>query len=291
MNPNDMLDYALGQLESPALAEAERKLATDPLAAESVRRLSLVVHRLLDDGEEYAPPPGLAGRTVSFVVETSRRRRTILDFVPVTVPFRGADVAVAAGILVAGLLTLLPAVQRSRERMEQAGCGYNLQQLGRALWQYGSRHQHYPFCPEENPRAPAGAFVALLHDGGQLGEDELHMLNCPCNNKTTRGQRSPLPDYETVCKLHATNPAKAPCRARLRLRLQRRLSAPRARPGRADRRGPLGGASSSGRPAPARELPDPPDRQQSQSWRSRAERALLRPPRRLAQHPPPQSQR
>ena len=208
MNSNDKLDYALGQLEGPALAGAERELAGDPAASESVRRLTLAVRRLLDDGEEYAPPPGLAGRTVSFVIEAGRRRWTILDFVPVTVPFRWADVAVAAGILLAGLLTLLPAVQKSRERMEQAGCGYNLQQLGRALWQYGSRHQHYPFSPDQNPKAPVGAFVALLHDGGQLGGDELDVLNCPCNG-ADRVKRSPLPDFKAVCRLHATNPKKA----------------------------------------------------------------------------------
>jgi len=160
------------------------------------------------DGDGYPPPPGLAGRTLLFVSEaTQQRRRTILDFVPVTVPFRWTDLAVAAGILVAGLLTLLPAVQKSRERMEQAGCGYNLQQLGRALWQYGSRHHHYPFCPDENPKAPAGAFVALLHDGGHLDDGDLGVLDCPCNG--TEPRRSPLPDFKAICRLHATNPKKA----------------------------------------------------------------------------------
>ncbi len=208
MNTNDMLDYALGQLDGPALDEADRQLAADPSAAETVRLLTRSLRDLLDDGEDHAPPPDLAGRTVAFVALATRRRRTILDFVPVTVPFRWADVAVAAGIFLAGLLTLLPAVQRSRERMQQAGCGYNLQQLGRALWQYGSRHHHYPFSPQDSPSAPAGAFVALLHDGGQLGEDELKVLHCPCVS-TERKPRAPLPDYKTVCTLHKTDPSRA----------------------------------------------------------------------------------
>ena len=58
-------------------------------------------------------PPDLASRTLAFVSE-KRRRRSILDFVPVTVPFRWADAAVAACILLAGLLTLLPAIQPPR---------------------------------------------------------------------------------------------------------------------------------------------------------------------------------
>ena len=208
MNPNDMLDYALGQLEGPAREQAERELSADPAASETARRLGLAVHLLLDDGREFDPPPGLAVRTVSYVVETTRRkRRTILDFVPVTVPFRWADVAVAAGILLAGLLTLLPAVQKSKERMEQAGCGYNLQQLGLALWQYGSRHHHYPFCPGQDPGAPAGAYAAMLHDGGQLSEDDLDRLNCPCNGQPRK--HSTLPDYKTLCRLHETDPERA----------------------------------------------------------------------------------
>ncbi len=207
MNANDLLDHALGQLEGPALIQAEKALEADPATAETVRRVTLALHQMLDDGETYDPPPGLAARTVSFVSETSRRKRTILDFVPVSVPFRWADVAVAAGILLAGLLTLLPAVQRSRDHMEQAGCGYNLQQLGQALWKYGSRHHHYPFCPEENSQAPVGAFVAMLHDGGWLSQEELDRLDCPCNGRSPK--HSPLPDFKTVCQLHETNPSAA----------------------------------------------------------------------------------
>jgi hypothetical protein len=207
MNANDLLDYSLRQLDGPTLGQAEQALAADPAAAESVRRLTLAIHQLLDDGEEFLPPPDLAARTVSFVAANARRRRTILDFVPARVPFRWTDVAVAAGILLAGLFTLLPAVQKSREGMEQAGCAYNLQQLGRALWQYGSRHHHYPFSPEENPKAPVGAYVALLHDGGWLSQDELDRLDCPCNGH--QPQHGPLPDFNTVCKLHETNPAAA----------------------------------------------------------------------------------
>jgi hypothetical protein len=208
MNANDMLDYALGQLDGPARARADREIASDPAAAGTVDRLTQAVHLLLDDGQVFEPPPALAARTVRFVAESVHRKRTILDYVPVTVPFRWADVAVAAGILFAGLLTLLPAVQRSRERMEQAGCGYNLQQLGRALWQYGSRHNHYPFSPEQNPNAPVGAYLAMLHDSGDLGDPELDALDCPCNGHA-RKHHAPLPDFETVCRLHASDPRRA----------------------------------------------------------------------------------
>jgi hypothetical protein len=208
MNASDMLDYALGQLVGPARDHAERELAADPAAADIVERLTQSVHRLLDDGATFEPLPGLSRRTLAFVAEytSAPRRRMLLDFVPVTVPFRFADVAVAAGIFIAGLLTLLPAVQKSRERMEMAGCGYNLQQLGRALWQYGSRHHHYPFGPEQNTGAPVVSFVSMLHDSGLLTDSELESLDCPCSG--SHRKHSPVPDFETLCRLQKDDPER-----------------------------------------------------------------------------------
>jgi hypothetical protein len=198
MNSNDMLDYCLGQLEGPAREQAERELAADPPAAQFAGRLTRALSTLLDDGRTIEAPAGLARQTLLFVTDSTRpRRRTILDFVPVTVPFRWADVAVAAGIFFASVLTLLPAVGRSRERMDQAGCGYNLQQLGRALWQYGSLHHHYPFAPEANSHAPTASFVSLLRDGGLLSDAELAELDCPFNGPARR--RTSFPDFDTAC--------------------------------------------------------------------------------------------
>jgi hypothetical protein len=211
MNANEIFDYSFGQLEGRAREQADAAVAADPVTAETAERLTRAVHRLLDDGQMYEPPIGLASRTVQFVAEASqkRQRRTILEFRPVTVPFRLADVAVAACILFAGLLTLLPAVQRSRERMNVAGCGYNLQQLGRALWQYGSTHHHYPFGPEQNPRAPAGAFLALLHDGGLISDAQLAQLDCPNLGHGHLGRKHvPLPDFQTICRLHSTDTSR-----------------------------------------------------------------------------------
>src|SRR5262249_7135562 len=115
MNAQEMLDLALGQLDGPRRVEVERELAADPRQAQTFERLSRALGRLLEDDRSIEAPPDLATRTLAFVSENRRRRRSILDFVPVTVPFRWADAAVAACILVAGMLTLLPAIHRSRD--------------------------------------------------------------------------------------------------------------------------------------------------------------------------------
>jgi len=183
MNAQELLDYTLGQLDGPAHERAELELKADPDAAETFERLGRALHRLLDDGEAIEPPAGLGRRTVAFVAEQGRRR-SILDFVPVTVPFRWADVAVAAGILVASLLTLVPALQRSRDRVNQAGCAFNLQQLGISLAQYAALHGHYPYVPPGQPNAAAGTFAATLHDSNML--HDASVLHCPCNGKHHR---------------------------------------------------------------------------------------------------------
>jgi prepilin-type processing-associated H-X9-DG protein len=178
MNASDKLDYVLGQLEGPAREQADSEVSGDPQLAEALDRLSRAVHRLLEDELTIEVPAQLAGRTHAFVAEHGRRR-SLLEFVPLTVPFRWADVAVAASIFLAGLLTLVPAMQRSKERMAQAGCGFNLQQLGVGLAQYAGLHHQYPYAPPDQPDAVAGSFAERLQDSGML--PDLKTLDCPCN--------------------------------------------------------------------------------------------------------------
>jgi hypothetical protein len=201
MNANDMLDYAFGQLEGAALEQADREIAADPGQAETFDRLVRAINQLFDDGQTIEPSTDLVKMTLVFVAENRRRRRRLLDLAPVTVPFRWADVAVAACILVAGLLTLLPAMQRSKGKMNQTACVFNLQQLGLGLAQYGLQHRVYPYSSPDCPRAASGTFAALLHDAGLL--DDLSLLDCPCNGSCRRVH---LPDHEALCDLKGKDP-------------------------------------------------------------------------------------
>jgi hypothetical protein len=202
MNAHDMLDHALGRLESPERERLDLEITSDHGLAEKFDRLSLAIHQLLDDGEMIEPPPGLAIRTLTLIAEGRRARRSILDFAPVRVPFRWADVAVAAGILLAGLLTLIPAVQRSRQQMDQAGCVFNLQQLGFGLTQYAHQHHVYPYATEDCPAADAGSFAAMLHEAGLL--NDLSTLDCPSNGPSPAVKS--LPDMETLASIQQTDP-------------------------------------------------------------------------------------
>jgi len=202
MNSEDLLDYSLGLLDGQARELVEREAAGNPVLAKRIDRLGQAVHQLLDDGEPAEPPAGLAWRTVAFVAQNRHRRRGLRDFVPVVVPFRLADVAVAAGIFLAGLLTLIPAAHRGRLQKDQLGCVFNLQQLGLGLGQYANTNHVYPYAPPECPAAHAGAFAFMLHDAGLLPDRAA--LDCPCNGRCP--EPSPLPDFPTVCEIQKKTP-------------------------------------------------------------------------------------
>jgi hypothetical protein len=205
MNADHMIDYVLGRLEGPDREHLEAVLHSDPEASARVQVLSRAVYLLLDDGDDLPQPAGLAARTIAMVARSRNRPRSILDYVPVRVPFRWADFAVAATIFIASVLTLVPAVERSRERMNQAGCVFNLQQLGQSLAQYASLHPFYPYPPSQPSGAHAGTFVALLHDAGMLRD--LSVLDCP-NNGRCPERPTDLPSFEQLEHIRRTNPER-----------------------------------------------------------------------------------
>ncbi len=205
MNSSDLLDYAFGRLDGPSSETAEREISGDPALAERVDRLHTAIERLLDDGlDPVEPPAGLARRAVNFVAERRRRRRTLSDYLPVVVPFRPADVAVAASIFLAGLLTLIPAAYRGKLQKSQLGCVFNLQQLGLGLSQYANSHRSFPYAPPECPAADAGVFAFLLRDAELL--PDCTALDCPFDGPSVTPP--PRDDFPTVCEIKKKAPQR-----------------------------------------------------------------------------------
>jgi hypothetical protein len=203
MNAEEMIEYVLSNGDGSERDRLDRALMNDPVQKNRVERLRLSIDRLLDDGAPLDAPADLARRTIVFVARNRSRPRTFFEQFPVRVPFRWADFAVAASIFIAGVLTLLPAIQRSRERMNQAGCVFNLQQLGNSLAQYASLHPFLPYPPAHRPDTHAGMFAVMLHDAGVL--NNLSLLDCPCNgpcpNRTTT-----LASFEQVDDIRQSDP-------------------------------------------------------------------------------------
>jgi len=203
MNAEEMIEYVLCETEGSQREPDERARRVDSEQAVRLECLRVAIHRLLDDGSEPEHPPELARRTVAFVARNRRRPMTLLDQVAHRLPFRWADFAVAASIFIAGIITLLPAIQRSRDRMNQAGCVFNLQQLGNSLAQYASLHPFLPYPPSHRSDTHAGMFAVIMHDAGVL--DNLALLDCPCNGPCPH-IRKELASFEQVDKTRRTDP-------------------------------------------------------------------------------------
>ena len=177
MRSDLLLDYSLGQLEGHDLMAFEAELGQDPNLLRQSDQLGSSLRFLLDDGDPFDPPAGLARQTISFVAEHNLQREA-LEIAPRRATFQWTDVAVAAGILLAGLMTLLPAVKSSREQMNQLACANNLRELGTNLANYAGRHDHYPRVVGEDRLLPVGYYAQALQQDALLTDSKT--LHCPC---------------------------------------------------------------------------------------------------------------
>ena len=112
-------------------------------------------------------------------------------------PFRWADFAVAASIFIAGVLTLLPAIQRSRERMNQAGCVFNLQQLGNSLAQYASLQPVLAVSAVAPIRHPRGDVRGDAARRGRAQRPVAARLSRATGRVRTSGKSSPASSRST----------------------------------------------------------------------------------------------
>jgi prepilin-type processing-associated H-X9-DG protein len=191
MNAPDMLDYALGQLEGDAAERAAREVETDPALADRLDRLVGSLDLLLDDGEDaYAPPRGLARRTLAFVDRAHRERPAVLEIAPTRRRFRAGDFAMAATIFLASILALAPAILRGKERWGRAACANNLQKVGVRLHQYAALNHAFPFVDADEEVPHVGVILCRLNEAGfPVDPRDLH---CPCDESGPRPERVPI---------------------------------------------------------------------------------------------------
>jgi hypothetical protein len=195
-----LLGYLLEALEDSERESLEVQLKHDLRLREELAEWDRTLRRLDVDRGYLPPPPGLAERTCRLVAscadspsmeteEQSPNRPLVLElqpkamnavveFSPQSGGFGWLDVGIAAVTVALGCLVIFPAIQKSRDGAQLAGCENNLQQIGKGLHQYSQIHDGYfPYVPETGKLAVAGSYAARLQSSGLL-EDPSWVL-CP----------------------------------------------------------------------------------------------------------------
>ncbi|HUT09287.1 MAG TPA: hypothetical protein VMY42_02230 [Thermoguttaceae bacterium] len=182
-----LLGHLLGALDDCEEESIGARLKTDARLRSELEHIRRRLEPLRAVRRDFDPPPGLAERTCRLVAvqvhRVARPRRPLAVSVgpgvmsPESSPpsgtghVRWVDVAVAVGVFVAASLLIIPAIQSSRFHSRLTACQDNLFELGRALTQYGDRHDGYfPGVPAEGKLSAAGIYAAILKDSGLLPE-------------------------------------------------------------------------------------------------------------------------
>ncbi len=186
----NLIGYLLDALDPAERAAVEAQLARDSELKNELDVLSRGLEVLAADKADYAPPLGLATRTLEYVaVQTKVQPPPPV----VSVPSRWsmADMLVAAGVFLAATMLFWPAMNQSRFAARVRGCQNNLRQIGMAMTTYSDHYPgQFPSVSVSNGRLNRGGIYAVI-----LREQKLlpgdYVLLCPAS-----------PMAEQVAKFH-----------------------------------------------------------------------------------------
>ena len=202
---DQLLGYLLGALEPAEHEEVEARLFED---AQLQQELAELRHKasLLDDGDDYEPPAGLAARTCNYVVaRVESRPKSACAPAPVG-GWRVQDLLVGGGIFLAACMLLFPAIAQSLSSARITNCQNNLRAIGVALGQYSDYFGGYfPLVPEEGPLAAAGIYGPVLRDLKLV--DQPAMLVCPASPLANERAAFVVP---SVVEVRQSPPAELP---------------------------------------------------------------------------------
>jgi hypothetical protein len=154
---DELVGYMLGALDDAETQQVESSISRDARLKEDLRLLKDSIAPLSCDGEHIDPPIGLAQRTCEYVEQHrltvshgGRTTKAVLHGVTTGLSEGGAaaaarhwtllDLAVAAGVLVALGMLVLPAMNHSRFTAQIAACHNKLREIGTALHDYSKNH-------------------------------------------------------------------------------------------------------------------------------------------------------
>lgn len=189
---DQLLGYVLGALEASEHERVEESLGSDARLREEMELAHKAIEPLKCDREHLEPPPGLAAMTCRRVaavrverVHPAERRMSLSAEGAVRLRrslfgWSFVDVAVAAGILIAAGMLILPALNHSRFNAQLARCQNNLGTIGRAMGDYSAKDPqgNYPVIPVSGHLSAAGLYAPKLIQSGHIAQEKANVFSC-----------------------------------------------------------------------------------------------------------------
>ncbi len=179
-----LIRYLLGELDDAEQRQLETRLAQSPELSRELEHLRACFGEVESAVAAAGDPPrGLAERTALQATnwdDDSPPRPAVSQVDPPSssVGWSLADISVAAGVLLAVSMLLLPALQSSRCSSRRTQCARNLQSIGDVIWEY-TENQH-GYVPRVRSSDCAGVFAVRLVGEGYISPEKLkRLLICP----------------------------------------------------------------------------------------------------------------
>ena len=217
----DLLGYLVGALETDERLAVEQALEQDASLQDELRgirrRLEILSAADFDGGNleqsdwDFAPPPGLADRTLEFIacqtcaepscgseyggsefddaqrpspvepIKKSWRGAAREPLVSTASRWRLVDVAVAVAVCVAAGALVFPVLSASRSNARITACANNLREIGMALTQYSeNQNGFFPRVAETGSLAVGGIYAPTLLSEGYITNPRVFV--CPASS-------------------------------------------------------------------------------------------------------------
>jgi hypothetical protein len=213
---HELVGYVLGALDENERRQVKETL-DDPQLQHELSLLGRGIQPLSEDARHIDPPYGLAQRTCEFIEayrtsnRASRSPKTNLAQDRITDDagisrrrWSLIDLAVAAGILLALGMLILPAVNHSRFSAQVTACQHKLQQIGRALHDYGKNHDgRIPEIPREGRLSVAGVYAPKLLEAGLVSGPEVFI--CGDSRYCERRDSARIPKWGRLVELERSD--------------------------------------------------------------------------------------
>lgn len=204
---DQLIGYLLDALEPHERQQLEERLEQDPDLQRELELFSECVEPLHAADGPIPLPAGLADRTCRMVLEHDARRDVAgrkPGFVGPAVELgehpspsttgraKAGDLLVAAGIVAAAAMLVLPALQHSRQTARRLACQNNLRRIAVAMAQYTENNGGY--LPAIPPDATAGFYALQLQEGGYISGSAWNQ--CPGAETRRASQKSSIPTLQ-----------------------------------------------------------------------------------------------